>query len=141
MRVCTDTHIDNEVNPMQKEASLFKILSDVTRLRLATLLLANGETCVCILAQALNEQDFKISRHLGVMRHAGMIEARREGTWMHYKLVEPKSLFEQLLHDFLRQGLADHPKLKEDLDRLSKASCLKGEEQVAGASSRPHCAR
>lgn len=126
---------------MQKEASLFKILSDVTRLRLASLLLANGETCVCVLAQALNEQDFKISRHLGIMRHAGIIEARREGTWMHYKLVEPTSHFEKLLHDFLQQGLAGHPTLKGDLERLSKARCLKDDEQEAGPTSRPQCAR
>jgi ArsR family transcriptional regulator len=108
---------------MQEEASLFKVLSDTTRLRLASLLLFNGETCVCMLAQALNERDFKISRHLGVMRSAGLVEARREGTWMHYRLVEPISPFEQSFQEFLRKGLAGHPTLKQDLASLSKAAC------------------
>lgn len=108
---------------MQKEASLFKVLSDTTRLRLASLLLVNGETCVCVLAQALNAPDFKISRHLGVMRAAGLVEARREGTWMHYKLTEPRSYFEEYFQEFLRKGLADHPTLKQDLASIEKASC------------------
>jgi ArsR family transcriptional regulator len=90
---------------------------------LALLLLVNGETCVCVLAQALNAPDFKISRHLGVMRAAGLVEARREGTWMYYKLVEPHSSFEQYFQEFLRKGLADHPTLKQDLASLEKASC------------------
>jgi ArsR family transcriptional regulator, arsenate/arsenite/antimonite-responsive transcriptional repressor len=113
---------------MQKEASLFKVLSDATRLRLASLLLANGETCVCMLAQALKAPDFKISRHLGVMRSAGLVEARRVGTWMHYRIVQPRSFFEQCLQDFLRKGLVDHPVLKEDLNSLSKASCAQSKE-------------
>jgi ArsR family transcriptional regulator len=109
---------------LQKETSLFKVLSDATRLRLTLLLLVNGETCVCVLAQALNVPDFKISRHLGVMRSAGMVEARREGTWMYYQLKEPHAGFEQAFQDFLRKGLADHPTLKRDLARLSKAVCV-----------------
>jgi ArsR family transcriptional regulator len=116
-------HIVIEEKAVQKEASLFKVLSDITRLRLAMLLLFNGETCVCMLAQALNAPAFKISRHLGVMRSAGLVEARREGTWMHYRLVEPISSFEQFFQDFLRKGLADHPTLKQDLALLEKASC------------------
>lgn len=108
---------------MQKEASLFKVLSDVTRLRAALLLLVNGETCVCKLARALNEPQCKISRHLGIMRAAGLVETRREGTWIHYKLAIPGSLFEHSLQEFLRKGLVDNPNLKHDLSRLSNASC------------------
>jgi ArsR family transcriptional regulator len=123
MRSCADKHITGKERIMQKEVALFKVLSDATRLRLASLLLANGETCVCVLAQALNEPDFKISRHLGVMRSAGLVEARREGTWMYYRLVEPSCCFEQALQEFLRTGLTDHPTLKKDLASLPDASC------------------
>jgi len=113
---------------MKKEASLFKVLSDATRLRLALLLLVNGETCVCMLAQALKAPDFKISRHLAVMRSVGLVEARRVGTWMYYKVAEPNNAFEQSFQDFLRKGLVDDPALKEDLDNLSKASCAQPKE-------------
>ena len=108
---------------MQKEASLFKALSDQTRLRLVSLLLFNGETCVCRLAQALGEPDFKISRHLGVMRSAGIVRARREGTWMYYSLVKPRSAFEQSCIEFLRRGMENNRTLKKDLQRLSRSSC------------------
>ena len=103
---------------MQKEASLFKVLADPTRLRLAALFATEGEICVCMLAEALNEPDFKISRHLGIMRSAGMVEARREGTWMYYKLAEPKDRLEQSLQDCLRDCLASHKTVKTDMKRL-----------------------
>jgi ArsR family transcriptional regulator len=109
---------------VQKEASLFKVLSDNTRLQLAALLLANGETCVCVLAQALKAPDFKISRHLGIMRSAGLVEARRVGTWMHYSLVKPRSSFERYLQEFLRKSLADHPTLKQNVANLPKDACM-----------------
>ena len=62
---------------MENEAAFFKILSDPTRLRLAVLLSIQGETCVCGLAEALDVPEYRISRHLGIMRSAGIVEARR----------------------------------------------------------------
>jgi len=64
---------------MQEEAVLFKALSDPIRLRLTILLAIRGETCVCDLARALNEPDYKISRYSGILRMAGRVEARRDG--------------------------------------------------------------
>lgn len=108
---------------MKEEAELFKILGDPTRLRLAVLLAAQGETCVCELALALDEPDYKISRHLAVMRSARLVEARREGTWMYYRLSEPKNSFERHLNDFLKTSLADHPVIKSDRERISRSTC------------------
>jgi ArsR family transcriptional regulator len=65
---------------------LFGILSDPTRLRALMLIQAEGELCVCELTFALDESQPKISRHLALMREAGVVEARREGTWMHYRI-------------------------------------------------------
>ncbi|HNT35745.1 MAG TPA: metalloregulator ArsR/SmtB family transcription factor [bacterium] len=110
---------------MQEESALFKVLSDPIRLRLAILLAMQGETCVCMLARALGEPNFKVSRHLGIMRSAGMVEARREGTWMHYKLVEPRHRLEECLQECFRECLCDHTVIKEDMKRLRKAECGK----------------
>ncbi|TFH66301.1 MAG: metalloregulator ArsR/SmtB family transcription factor [Gemmatimonadales bacterium] len=104
---------------------LFKVLADPTRLRLAVLLAIQGEKCVCQLSEALNEPDFKVSRHLGIMRSAGMVEARREGTWMRYKLVEPRHHLEGCLQKCFRDCWADHETIKVDLKRLSRAACAK----------------
>ncbi len=108
---------------MQDEAALFKVLGDPTRLRLAVLLAVQGETCVCVLARALDAPDFKISRHLGIMRSAGMVEARREGAWMHYKLVEPRHHLERCLQECFRECLADHKTAKADAMRQVNAVC------------------
>lgn len=108
---------------MQAETTLFKVLSDATRLRLAVLLAIQGETCVCDLAKALGEQDFKISRHLGIMRSAGMVEARRKGTWMYYRLAEARNVLEGCLQDSFRDCLGAHPVVKEDLKRFEQNAC------------------
>jgi len=112
---------------MRSEATLFKALADPIRLRLATILAIRGETCVCELAEALGEPDFKISKHLGVMRSAGMVEVRREGTWMYYRLVEPRNELEKCLQECFRSCLTGHQTVRADLKRLAKTVCKKAE--------------
>ena len=111
---------------MQKEAALFKVLADPTRLRLAVLLAIRGETCVCELAQALGEPDYKISRHLGVLRSGGLVEVRREGTWMHYRLAVGRTDLERCLQSCFRDCLINHPAVRRDLKRVEKSTCGKG---------------
>jgi len=108
---------------MKDEAGFFKALAEPTRLRLAVLLSLRGETCVCMLAQALAEPEFKVSRHLGIMRSSGMVQARRNGAWMYYSLTKPRSAFEKNLQDCLHKCFAGHPTVEADLKRLSKAAC------------------
>ncbi len=111
---------------MQEEAALFKALSDVTRLRLAVLLAIKGETCVCDLAEALGEPDYKISRHLGILRAGGLVEVRREGAWVHYRLADGRTELEKGLHACLRDCLKAHATVRGDLKRLEKRNCCKG---------------
>ncbi len=65
---------------------LFLTLSDPLRLRAIALLAAEGELCVCQLTAALDEVQPKVSRHLGLLRDAGVVAPRRSGRWMHYRL-------------------------------------------------------
>jgi ArsR family transcriptional regulator len=67
-------------------AGTFKALSDETRLQIMTLLLENDELCVCDFVGALGQTQSKISRHLRYLYNAGLVEDRREGLWMHYRL-------------------------------------------------------
>lgn len=75
-----------DIIPAMTPESMFNILSDPTRLRALMLIQSEGEVCVCELTHALQESQPKVSRHLALMRDAGIVEARREGTWMHYSL-------------------------------------------------------
>jgi len=72
---------------MLKETdTFFKMLADSTRLRCLMLMQAEGELCVCELTHALNLSQPKISRHLAHLREAGVLVARRNGTWMNYRI-------------------------------------------------------
>lgn len=72
--------------------AFFAAFADKTRLRLINLL-RGGKVSVCFLADALGESQPKISRHLACLRNAGILEARRDGKWIYYKIVEPENVF------------------------------------------------
>ncbi|MDR3390674.1 MAG: metalloregulator ArsR/SmtB family transcription factor [Sulfuriferula sp.] len=66
--------------------TLFTLLADSTRRLLLAHLLHNGESCVCHLYAALEMSQPKVSRHLAVLREAGLVNAKRSGTWVHYSI-------------------------------------------------------
>jgi ArsR family transcriptional regulator len=106
---------------MQPEI-LFSLLSDTTRLRCLMLIEAEEEACVCEMTFALDESQPKISRHLALMRDAGLVTARREGTWMHYRLNPQLAPWanESLRHVF-RQMKNLQP-FRDDRERLDQMS-------------------
>lgn len=67
-------------------ADAFKALGDPVRLRLFHLLSLKEELCVCHLTEATNLPQSTVSRHLAVLRHSGLVDTRREGKWIHYRL-------------------------------------------------------
>ena len=64
----------------------FSALAQDTRLRCLMLLAIHGELCVCELTQAVGVAQPHISRHLAQLRELGLVQDRREGVWMHYRL-------------------------------------------------------
>lgn len=65
---------------------LFKCLADETRARIALLVVQEQELCVCELTAALALAQPKISRHLALLRSGGLLEDRRQGQWVYYRL-------------------------------------------------------
>src|SRR6188472_1879832 len=65
--------------------SLFKALADKTRLRILALL-GNNEVCVCHIHDSLGLPQPTVSRHLAYLRKSGLVDARRDGVWMHYRV-------------------------------------------------------
>jgi len=94
-----------------KASELFDILTDETRRKLILLLLDKGEQCVCNLYGPLNISQPKASRHLAVMREAGLVLARREGVWMHYRLNPQMPLWCYRILEAMRDGC---PELSSD---------------------------
>lgn len=103
-------------------ALFFAALSDPTRLRLLNLM--NGrEVCVCYFVEILGQGQPKISRHLAYLRRAGIVEARREGKWVHYRIVRPKDEGASKLLSETLQVLREQKGAQVDLARLQKACC------------------
>ncbi len=95
---------------------MFDALADATRRRILALLVHQGELCVCELTAALDDIQPKISRHLAVLKDAGIVIARREGTWMFYRLADSLPGWADGLLETLPKGAV--PELKPDLKRL-----------------------
>src|SRR5437899_8283683 len=102
--------------------TLFKALADRTRLRLISLI-GDSEVCVCFLVEILKTSQPKISRHLAYMRRAGIVAARREGKWMHYRLTEPPDEHAARIFREVRAALAEHPELQADRAKLMRGCC------------------
>ena len=66
--------------------TLFKCLADDTRTKITLLVVSEGELCVCELTAALDLSQPKISRHLALLRSAGLLVDRRQGQWVYYRL-------------------------------------------------------
>lgn len=71
---------------MLKPEKFFYLLSDETRLRCLLLLQAESECCVCDFTYALQTIQPKISRHLAILKGAGVASDRRAGAWIYYSL-------------------------------------------------------
>src|SRR6266571_3632239 len=102
--------------------TLFKALADRTRLRLISLI-GDSEVCVCFFVAILKTSQPKISRHLAYLRRAGIVAARREGKWMHYRLTEPPDEHATHIFQEVRASLSEHPEFQRDREQLLKVCC------------------
>ena len=101
---------------------LFKALADRTRLRLLNLIGAD-EVCVCFFVEVLGESQPKISRHLAYLRRAGVVAARRDGKWMHYRISVPADEHAARLFKEVCAWLAEDREMQRDRERLVKVCC------------------
>ena len=101
---------------------LFAALADRTRLRLLNLM-SGREVCVCYFVEVLRQSQPKISRHLAYLRRAGIVSARREGKWMHYKIETPSDPAALAILRAAIASFAADREMQTDLVRLTKACC------------------
>ena len=77
--------------------TVFQALSDATRLRIMRLLcLTQEEACLCEFVDALQEPQYKLSRHIKVLKQAGLLSAWKDGRWIYHKLVDDTEFLQQL---------------------------------------------
>ena len=104
---------------------LFGALSDRTRLRVLNLL-RSGEHCVCDLVDGVGAPQPTISRHLALLRRAGLVRARRDGLWMHYRLAEGTEELLVKLFECLSECSADCAEFPRDEKRVQAARKARG---------------
>jgi len=103
-------------------AILFKALADRTRLRLINLM-GDDEVCVCFFVEVLKTHQPKISRHLAYLKRAGLVAARRDGKWIHYRIVEPPDPHAASIFREVRAWLQSDGAMQSDRARLAKICC------------------
>jgi ArsR family transcriptional regulator, arsenate/arsenite/antimonite-responsive transcriptional repressor len=101
---------------------LFAALAEPTRLRLLNMM-SGREVCVCYFVVILRQAQPKISRHLAYLRSAGIVSARREGKWMHYRIRWPEDGEAATILKAVLAALAANKEMQADLARLKRACC------------------
>ena len=107
------------VRQMTVMETVFKALADQTRLRILGLLLT-GEVCVCDIHESLKIPQPKASRHLAYLRRAGLVQTRRDGLWIHYRLGTFTDPVIAAIGEAVRHALTHVDAVHRDAERLQK---------------------
>jgi ArsR family transcriptional regulator len=104
---------------------LFRALADVTRLRILGLLLT-GEVCVCHIHESLRIPQPKASRHLAYLRRAGLVDTRKDGLWVYYRLAVSGDPILRIIQQAVANALRHVDAVEKDAGRLEKRTgcCL-----------------
>jgi ArsR family transcriptional regulator len=100
----------------------FSALADRTRLRLLNLI-GDREVCVCFFVEILGTNQPKVSRHLAYLRRAGIVSARRDGKWMHYRLAEPANPVASRMLGEVLEWLRSDSRMQADCAKLEDMCC------------------
>ena len=100
--------------------TVFKALSDKTRLRILALL-GTQDVCVCHIHDTLRLSQPTASRHLAYLRRAGLVDARRQGVWMHYRVSPDLDPVVRGVVDAASAALAHVPVTSNDRKQFQKA--------------------
>ena len=107
-----------------KPEHVFQALTDLTRIRVVRLLLTGEESCLCEMVDSLLEPQYKLSKHIKILRQAGLLTAEKEGRFVYHRLVT-KPVYLQSLYEAVRV-LPDKDRVfTKDLQRFRQRLCLR----------------
>jgi ArsR family transcriptional regulator len=128
---------------MNRIAKSFKALSDESRLRILGIILRSAELCVCDIEYVMGFTQTKVSRHLNYLKNAGLVEDRRQGLWMLYRVAKPQDQARRKLLEYVKSVLESDPVAREDARRLEESinggcctgyACLRPEPETKGVA-------
>lgn len=105
---------------MERVAELFRALGEVNRLRILNILANRGACCVCNLQAVLDVPQTRVSKHLTVLKSAGLIRSDRVGQWVVYSLAEATGPLQCAQMEVLRSHLSGFEGFCEDLQRYDR---------------------
>lgn len=105
---------------MHDVAPLYKALSEDARLRILALLHRHGELCVCDVEAALDVSQSKASRHLRYLAAAGLVEDRRDGVRVLYRIPESLDALRETVLSGVRPFLDEARRWRDDEERLQR---------------------
>jgi len=108
------------MDEMQEYIKVFKALADRNRARILKML-EEQELCVCQIMVVIGLKQPTVSKHLLVLKKAGLVEARRNGTWIFYRLSrQRRNNFDQAQLGLMRNWLNNDPIIRADLAKLGE---------------------
>ena len=104
--------------------SVGRAVSDRNRIRILKML-EPGELCVCQITAILGLAPASASKHLSLLRMAGLLAHRKEGRWVYYRLsAHPNNPYAPVMLELLGSGLEDDPVIAEDRRRLAYVNSI-----------------
>jgi ArsR family transcriptional regulator len=104
---------------------VFQALADPIRIRIIRLLAETGEeACLCELVDSLLEPQYKLSRHVKVLRQAGLLSAEKDGRWIYHRLVRDVDYLD-IAYDLLRALPDSEGLFARDLQNFHNRICLR----------------
>lgn len=100
---------------MEGTLNIAKALADGNRMRVVAALMEHEELCVCQITELLRIAAATVSRHMTVLQNARLVQSRKEGRWVFYRLITP---FPGLLKQWLEESLARSPEIRTDRKNL-----------------------
>ena len=99
--------------------SITKALSDETRVR-ALMVLVGGELCLCQIIETLGLAPSTVSKHMSILRNAGLVETRKQARWIYYRLVDRESQSEYAILNWLEKHLKKDKRISDDIKKLRR---------------------
>jgi ArsR family transcriptional regulator len=112
---------------MLKMLNITKALSDENRIR-ALMMLTGGELCVCQIIDMLGLAPSTVSKHMSILRQAGLVETRKEGRWIYYRLADREARPVCEILNWLQRHLKDDKRILDDVKQLRRIQKMSKDE-------------
>ncbi len=123
-------------NAVEKTLSIAKALADGNRMRVVVVLMDHNELCVCQITEMLGLAAATVSRHMAVLQNARLVQSRKEGRWVYYRLITP---FPELLRQWLVESLARSSEIQTDRKNLQQILACNPDDLCRHQKERKGC--